>query len=431
LDIDSGRVVFDGITTYWYDEYDPEHNLEYYQKRTASTVEILEIFEQILKEKTTMRLLNVVAKGIQVARNEGKNYNLDAVFIATELSNYFILEIADVMNNENTPIANMAIAGYNRKKITGIISYMSASIASRNNKDMRIETFRKKDTMFTYIRRAWFNRLDRLKVYFMMAVHFIGSFYNLKEKYDKDTLDKKQIISFLKWTALKIVVYPIIHFGMQFIRSLCGCPENIVNHRDKCLEISSHCTGKGGAKMGPKNFENLNNGMDLRMVYKLDKVLSQPMIKWKKYPFNLDFIKPGHGSELEKVLTCDRNQDKNIKSKGPNFGIYPMQFHRCAVNNYLALCRLNGPVPTFEQEKLNEYIRWYKEKVLIVIKTNINFLDSDITVKDWYDNCKKYVKDFADKVRKEDYQKITVNQIYEDSVKTDELNIVAEKEGRP
>jgi hypothetical protein len=101
------------------------------------------------------------------------------------------------------------------------------------------------------------------------------------------------------------------------------------------------------------------------------------------------------------------------------------------VNNYLALCRIANPMPQPDMEKLELYVKWYQEEESVRIVANLELNKDKPSIEDWKKNCKPYVKEFIERINEEGTDKKRQIPKYEISTKTDELNIISEKEGRP
>jgi hypothetical protein len=95
--------------------------------RTAPTDKVLNFFRHFLKELTTQKMLNVVARSLDSIDGEEVKVDdtLHAAFIGKTLAEHYILEVADNHNmSELSQQAAMAIKDYKRASCSGYWSFI-------------------------------------------------------------------------------------------------------------------------------------------------------------------------------------------------------------------------------------------------------------------------------------------------------------------
>lgn len=424
--------------------------------RKASTSKVIFAFRHCLKEMSTMKILNITARAIDNAKENELNEVLHASFIAQKLAALYVLEIADVRNLETLHNdANNAIKDYRRGALSGVRSFLKFLLLKQAIRDKAQLEVKRNESIFDYLKRTAITIIGSSIGYISSAVCgymgmcdmikrveraynglrqvmdlIIESENNPNFRYNKfnvffefiTRLHENRIIgTALFWVGLSYCCYKMA----PYIRAIINKPTTVVRHRNKAIKMSSSCPGglRQGGYISKKAREMIEAGFEINDNLKI--------LKWPK-EIPRDILNGGKEAVtlFKKHLICDKEADHAIMTKGPNFGLYPLKYHKCRSTLYFSLLRIFNPVPKPDPEIIDRYGDWYQNTQIPWIDKRINVLKEKPEYADWLANVKPYVRGFIDRVTRDGNSENSKVGFVID-VKIDELMPTIEDEPRP
>jgi hypothetical protein len=388
------------------------------------------LFIKFLVELTPTKAISIAARTWQEMRDENGGYaenvlNGDAVLIALILSAHFKLFISDNMHQSQLQQEALAsLKNYNTHSIVGVLPLIRDVIERQQYFNRCDATFGDEETVISYLCRRAKTLVFNSAVLISGAV---ASFFTMRSSQPLS----KRILKTILISTLAIGAHFIFNMGRAIYNYNFRKPN--ISRRQGPLEISSTCTSKliaYGGGITTKTKKLLNDGFETRDVT-LQNGRKRPMINFHRHPLGSLFGKKNLAAQILSRLVCTREPDKNIKTKGPAFGLYPLQFHKCPTNTYLALSRIIGPVPAPDPKLLEEYVDWYWKKAVPDINKKIIYWKEKPTYDEWFKNQKPYVKNAVQRILDDGFNQRLNASKFEIGVKTDELAVCAEKEPRP
>ena len=222
-----------------------------------------------------------------------------------------------------------------------------------------------------------------------------------------------------------------IYKAAPYVRAWWNDPKPPINKKDGPLEYSSYCNThpKTSGFINKKTREMIEAGFNQEVMPDGRKKLT--ILKNPLGPFPTMNNNKKAVPFIRRRLMCDRELDKAVKTKGPNFGLYPIKYHTCPYNMWIALLRIFNPVPNPDMKIVAEYGKWYQDKWIPEVLKKVDTIKSTPTYDDWISNVKPYVRRYVADLLENGCPQNPSRVGFEIGVKTDELMVASEDDVRP